>query len=118
MTDPSFVHLLNNDPPSDWEQRDMHNYSQNFEPSQIPNQDFIANIDDNVYNLPKQIYINTLLKLVNYDDNLITWYRSVLLSCAQAIEGCPAAHLNQGKHLKGELARTNMPQTVSPSIAS
>ena len=93
-----FLHLLKNDPPSDWEEHDMQSVqsntdSNNYDLSQIPNQDYIARIDEDVSNLPKQLYISTLLKTCNHDDNLITWYRTILLNRSRGIDGCPTGTL-------------------------
>lgn len=45
--------------------------------SYIPDQEFYEKFDHELYNLPKDNYIEKLLNLTNEDDNIITWYRKI-----------------------------------------
>ncbi|CAC5381565.1 unnamed protein product [Mytilus coruscus] len=59
----------------------------------VPNQDFIAMLDQELIDLPRDSYIVKLIELTNNSDDTITWYRSMLTSRAKAIQGCPLGKL-------------------------
>ncbi|VDI27220.1 Hypothetical predicted protein [Mytilus galloprovincialis] len=59
----------------------------------IPNQDFIAMLDLELIDLPRDSYIVKLIELTNDSDDTITWYRSMLTSRAKSIQGCPLGKL-------------------------
>ncbi|CAG2220218.1 unnamed protein product [Mytilus edulis] len=59
----------------------------------MPNQDFIAKLDLELIDLPRDSYIVKLIELTNDSDDTITWYRSMLTSRAKSIQGCPLGKL-------------------------
>ncbi|CAC5422292.1 unnamed protein product [Mytilus coruscus] len=59
----------------------------------IPNQDFIAMLDQELKDLPRDSYIVKLIELTNDSDDTITWHRSMLTSRAKSIQGCPLGKL-------------------------
>ncbi|CAC5396963.1 unnamed protein product [Mytilus coruscus] len=72
--------------------------SQDFQDSSqgahfVPNQDFIAMLDQELIDLPRDSYIAKLIELTNDSDDTITWYRSMLTSRAKSIQGCPLGKL-------------------------
>ncbi|CAC5426419.1 unnamed protein product [Mytilus coruscus] len=72
--------------------------SQDFQDSSqgahfVPNQDFIAMLDQELIDLHRDSYIAKLIELTNDSDDTITWYRSMLTSRAKSIQGCPLGKL-------------------------
>lgn len=51
----------------------------------VPNQEFIANLDRDLDELPKDAYIAKLIELTNQNEDTITWYRSALVSRARSL---------------------------------
>ncbi|VDI21735.1 Hypothetical predicted protein [Mytilus galloprovincialis] len=73
---------------------DDHIESQNSQLNDfVPSQEFIAKLDDNLFNLPRDLYIPKLLEMTNDIENTITWYRSILTSRAKSVQGCPTGKL-------------------------
>jgi len=73
---------------------DIAQYSQSSEiNTNIPNQEFIAMLDRDLLDLPRDSYISKLKELTHDNDDTITWYRNTLASRARSIEGCPLGKL-------------------------
>lgn len=87
---PSGLLNVNNDRHEQFSQNDL-------PPSQLsdftPNQTCIAMLDQELDGLPRDSYIQKLIELTHESENVITWYRTLLLSRARDIEGCPLGQL-------------------------
>ena len=59
----------------------------------IPNKETIQKYDAELNGFSKRKYVSKLLNLAKDREDSITWYRSVLLSRALSIEGCPKEKL-------------------------
>ncbi|CAC5358301.1 unnamed protein product [Mytilus coruscus] len=53
----------------------------------VPQQEFIAKLDYDLADLPKQTYISKLIEKTNNSDDCLTWYRSTLASRAKIYTG-------------------------------
>lgn len=53
----------------------------------------IENLDSNLENLPKDMYISKLLDLCANSESTVCWYRNVLCSRAKRINECPQGNL-------------------------
>ena len=85
----------------------------------VPNQDFIAMLDNELADLPKDSYIPKLIELTNESDDTITWYRSILASRAKSIDGCPVGKLFTRKSTnKSSSIHISMHETATSSICS
>ncbi|CAC5372012.1 unnamed protein product [Mytilus coruscus] len=63
----------------------------------VPQQEFIAKLDYDLADLPKETYISKLIEKTNNSDDCLTWYRSTLASRAKSIQGCPTGKLYNRK---------------------
>ncbi|CAC5398849.1 unnamed protein product [Mytilus coruscus] len=63
----------------------------------VPQQEFIAKLDYDLADLPKQTYISKLIEKTNNTDDCLTWYRSTLASREKSIQGCPTGKLDNRK---------------------
>ncbi|CAG2193561.1 unnamed protein product [Mytilus edulis] len=63
----------------------------------VPQQEFIAKLDYDLADLPKETYISKLIEKTNNSDDCLTWYRSTLAGRAKSIQGCPTGKLNNRK---------------------
>lgn len=64
-----------------------------IENESISNAEYINLIDSQLQNLPKEIYVNELLELLDDDENKVMWYRNVLYSRAKTLPDCPPGRL-------------------------
>lgn len=65
-----------------------------IENESLSNAEYINLIDSQLQNLPKEIYVNKLLELLDDDDeNKVMWYRNVLYSRAKTLPDCPPGRL-------------------------
>lgn len=64
-----------------------------IENESISNAEYINLIDSQLQNLPKEIYVNKLLELLDDDENKVMWYRNVLYSRAKTLPDCPPERL-------------------------
>lgn len=53
----------------------------------------IDNLDSNLQNLPKELYISKLLELCLSNESLILWYRGLLCTRARKFKDCPTGNL-------------------------
>ena len=53
-------------------------FDDDFQPSQIPNQEFYCKLDTELSNKPKDEYVGRLLSLCNNDAKHVNWYRDIL----------------------------------------
>ncbi|CAG2243072.1 unnamed protein product [Mytilus edulis] len=63
----------------------------------VPQQEFIAKLDYDLADLPKETYISKLIEKTNNSDDCLTWYRSTLAGRAKSIQGCPTGKLYNRK---------------------
>ncbi|CAG2250537.1 unnamed protein product [Mytilus edulis] len=63
------------------------------ESAYVPQQEFIAKLDYDLADLPKETYISKLIEKTNNSDDCLTWYRSTLAGRAKSIQGCPTGKL-------------------------
>lgn len=59
----------------------------------VPNQEFMSTLDKELDQLPKDSYIEKLAELTRNSENLITWYRTVLVNRYNSVNGCPLGRL-------------------------
>ncbi|CAG2225389.1 unnamed protein product [Mytilus edulis] len=59
----------------------------------VPQQEFIAKLDHDLADLPKETYISKLIEKTNNSDDCLTRYRSTLAGRAKSIQGCPTGKL-------------------------
>lgn len=64
------------------------------------NQSEIENLDSNLQNLPKELYISKLLELCLSNESLILWYRGILCMRARKFKDCPTGNLIKRKTTK------------------
>lgn len=64
-----------------------------IENESLSNAEYINLIDSQLQNLPKEIYVNKLLELLDDDENKVMWYRNVLYSRAKTLPDCPPGGL-------------------------
>ncbi|KAK3083869.1 hypothetical protein FSP39_004367 [Pinctada imbricata] len=57
-------------------------------------------LDNELRNLPKKLYIEKIVHLVNNNEQIIMWYRNILCSRARALHGCPQGNLITRKTTK------------------
>jgi len=85
--------------PSQQKVNNVHNeneltFSQpSHEADYIPQQEFIAKLDHDLLDLPKEPYMLKLIELTSNSDDCLTWYRSTLVSRAKSLQGCPTGKL-------------------------
>lgn len=60
----------------------------------------IDNLDSNLQNLPKELYISKLLELCLSNESLILWYRGLLCTRARKFKDCPTGNLINRKTTK------------------
>ena len=73
-----------------------------------PNQDSIYKIDSVLHNIRKEAYIERLLQMLNKNENILSWYRAVLVSRARSINDCPQGDMKNRKQQQTLLKHTNM----------
>lgn len=61
--------------------------------SYIPSQKTYEQLDNILHKLPRELYIEKLSQLSNNNENLITWYRTILFGRASTVQGCPKGKL-------------------------
>lgn len=58
-----------------------------------PDQGYIQTLDTELTNLSRDVYISRLKELTHDNENTISWYRTILLSRARSVQGCPLGEL-------------------------
>ena len=66
----------------------------------IPHQIKLDKLDNELCNLPKDVYINKLLDLCENDESTVYWYRDTLCSRAKKLSDCPSGKLLNRKTTK------------------
>ena len=66
----------------------------------IPHQIKLDKLDNELCNLPKDVYINKLLDLCENDESTVYWYRDTLCSRAKRLSDCPSGKLLNRKTTK------------------
>lgn len=82
-------------------------FDTDFRDSQpVLNQQFYHMLDDVLFNLPKDLYIEKLLQLTKNNDDNICVYRSILLKRAKTSNNCPNGDLRQRRTTSQGESRT------------
>ena len=60
-----------------------------FDSQPVCNQEFFSKLDNNLQNLPREIYIDRIIEQTNNCDETISYYRNILVNKARLSEKCP-----------------------------
>ena len=73
-----------------------------FDSQPICNQEFFRKLDNNLQNLPREIYIDRIIEQTNNCDETISMYRNILVNKARLSEKCPNGPLYARRNTKQE----------------